>query len=289
MATPGFQRTTSPDMDILLRHIRKTYPRAEEPVLLLDDLTLLGGQVHGILGHSGSGKSTLLNILALLDSADKQAEAALCYHPDGAALPGYGIGGEMLPFPSGEDGWRRRHFSFVFQAGYLLDNFTVLDNVLMPLRLNQSVGAEARRDAENRLSRLHIGPGLWNALPRQLSGGEYQRVAVARSLVHKPSVVFADEPTGSLDPKKGEAVMESLIEWKDEEPGNLLILVTHNPEHVQKYCDHVTVLSGGKVVLNARKDAVKFHKIRAAMSGEAKKSSQVPRSSNFGSDSLPQD
>lgn len=271
----GFPKIISHNMDIFLKNIRKTYPRSKEPVLELEKLTLTGGKVHGILGHSGSGKSTLLNILALLDAPDQLAETAVCYHPDGAAQKGYGIGKGGLPFPEGKDGWRRKHFSFVFQAGYLQENFSVLDNVLMPLRLSGMIGSEARREAKDRLSQLHISAGLWNALPRQLSGGEYQRVAVARSLVHSPSVIFADEPTGSLDPKMGVVVMDTLMEWKNEKAGNLLVLVTHNPEHVQKYCDSVTVLSGGKLVLDKRKNEIKFEEIRHAMSIQPECSNQM--------------
>ena len=249
-------------------------------------LQLLGGQVHGILGHSGSGKSTLLNLVAMLDRPDRGSGSSLRYVPgNGRPERVWNAGAKRTTwFGPSDDTWRKEHFSFVFQAGYLLENFTVLDNVMMPMKLKQIAFSEAISRAKKILEHLEIPEKKWRALPRHLSGGQQQRVAVARAICNSPSVIFADEPTGSLDPKKGVAVMDCLLEWKNEDPGNLLILVTHNPEHVQKYCDHVTVLSGGEIVLDSRKDQVKFERIRAAMSGDA--SHDEPRDFALAADAL---
>ena len=265
-------------MDIHLANITKTYPLAERPALQLDELRLHGGKVHGILGESGSGKSTLLNLLALLDRPDDNRNSVLRFHPKGIDNPGHGWGGKaedhaghaLIPH-NGDDEWRRKYYSFVFQSGYLQENFTVRDNVLMPLRLQGALTPETIARAEQRLDTVGIERDKWGDLPRQLSGGQYQRVAVARALSHEPHVVFADEPTGSLDSGRGKEVMEALIAWKNERPGsNLLVLVTHDANNVKKYCDHVSVLRDGRVIMQGSKDALDFAEIQKAMSGESR-------------------
>lgn len=289
-------------MDISLTNIVKSYPRAERPALGVAGLTLKGGRVHGILGHSGSGKSTMLNLLSLLDRPDSGngdgSNCSILFHPGGAEAAGFRWAGKRAKTEDGirdENRWRLDHYSFVFQAGYLLENFNVLDNVLMPLRLKGRLTHESKQRAKDKLTELGLGPDKWKALPRHLSGGECQRVAVARSIVHEPHVLFADEPTGSLDPGLGEKVMEALVVWKNERPdSNLLLLVTHNPDHVEKYCDSVTVLSGGEVMVAVERSRkpesegwgswrgavgegadreMDFKEIRGAMSGALKTSS----------------
>jgi len=250
-------------MDIHLKNIFKKYPRAEAPALEMADLLIRGGETHGILGHSGSGKSTMLNLLALLDrpNADTGKDAELIFYPEGQARPGYRWAGKKSEAPQGvtniqnENKWRRQHYSFVFQSGYLLGNIPVLDNVLMPLRLRGKTSGKNEQTAKILLERMGITSDKWGRLPHQISGGEYQRVAVARSVVHSPSVVFADEPTGSLDPEKGEVAMNTLKTWltdKSDCKSKLLVLVTHNLSHVMKYCDSVTVLRGGRKVLHGK-------------------------------------
>ena len=259
-------------MQITLESLTKTYPRNRNPALSIAGRIELGpGTTHGVLGHSGSGKSTLLNLLSLLDRPDENEGASMAF------LPGRGDGG--LGWSAGDGGtevggrrgdrWRLDHFSFVFQAGYLLQNLSVLDNVLMPLRLRGAVRRSDRDRAKAKLEELGLGEPYWKVLPRHLSGGEYQRVAVVRAIVHGPEVVFADEPTGSLDPKMGRQVMEALQSWRRERPErNLLVLVTHNPNHVVNYCDQVTVLRAGRPILHGPIRDFSADDIGDAMSGE---------------------
>ena len=257
-------------MKIELSKLVKTYPRAEKPALDIAQLTLRGGTIHGILGHSGSGKSTLLNILALLDQPDARTEAPLKFYQEPGEEP-LSYQRKKIRGQEGKqytlDQWRNQYYSFIFQSGYLLENFSVLDNVLMPTTLQRSVTKDDIAQAEEALLKLDIQKPLWDALPRHLSGGQYQRVAVVRSLAHNPRVLFADEPTGSLDPRMGQKVMECLQEWREQDEENLLILVTHNPEHVEQYCDRYTVLSSGEVILDGKKDQYDFLKVKKAMSG----------------------
>jgi ABC-type lipoprotein export system ATPase subunit len=252
-------------MDIKLTNISKTYPNPDgaesQPVLQLESLHLEGGHVHGVLGHSGSGKSTLLNLIAMLDPTDRHNPGTRDYYPNGDSLPGQRGDGRR------EDDYRGQYFSFVFQSEYLLENFNVLDNVLMPLRLRGKITSGDRTAAQERLESLGINSSHWTKLPHKLSGGERQRVAVARALVHKPMVVFADEPTGSLDPGKGTEVMEQLVAWKNSDPKNLLVLVTHNPNHVQLYCDRFTVLHGGKEIAAGCPADFTLEALISAMSG----------------------
>jgi len=224
------------------------------------DVDIHSGTTHGILGHSGSGKSTLLNLLAILDTPS----------PDSQDL--------RMDFQSTErgacsyawrnDGWhqangsgvkrikegviRRRHFGFVFQAGHLSPNLTAAQNVMFPLALADADRREAHAKATTLLEKVGLAPRLHRALPRNLSGGEYQRVAVARALAHDPDVVFADEPTGNLDPDAGVKVMNALHEWREADAGRTLILVTHNIDQALDYCDRLTVLRGGNAVTETK-------------------------------------
>ena len=177
------------------------------------------GEAVAIVGASGSGKSTLLGLLAGLD------------------VPSAGrawIAGEEL-FALSEDGRARLRgqlVGFVFQSFQLLPALTALENVMLPLELNG--GADAAPRSRAVLERVGLGERLGH-YPRQLSGGEQQRVAVARAFVTEPRVLFADEPTGNLDSETGEQVIELLFEM-NRERGTTLVLVTHDAELARR-CD----------------------------------------------------
>ncbi len=187
------------------------------------------GEAVAILGASGSGKSTLLGLLAGLD------------------VPTSGrvwIGGRDL-FALDEDGRARlrgQMVGFVFQAFQLLPALTALENVMLPLEL--SGGADAAARARGVLERVGLAERLGH-YPRQLSGGEQQRVAVARAFVSEPRVLFADEPTGNLDSATGENVIGLLFEM-NRERGTTLVLVTHDAELARR-CDRRIHISGGAV------------------------------------------
>jgi putative ABC transport system ATP-binding protein len=187
------------------------------------------GEAVAILGASGSGKSTLLGLLAGLD------------------VPTAGrvvIGGTDL-FALSEDGraeLRSRMVGFVFQSFQLLPALTALENVMLPLELSGRGDAAAR--ARDVLGRVGLAERLGH-YPRQLSGGEQQRVAVARAFVTEPKVLFADEPTGNLDSVTGEHIIELLFEM-NREHGTTLILVTHDPE-LAKRCDRRLHIAAGEI------------------------------------------
>jgi putative ABC transport system ATP-binding protein len=187
------------------------------------------GEAVAILGASGSGKSTLLGLLAGLD------------------VPTSGrvfIDGEDL-FALSEDGraqLRGRMVGFVFQSFQLLPALTALENVMLPLEL--SGGSDAASRARAVLDRVGLGERLGH-YPRQLSGGEQQRVAVARAFVTEPKLLFADEPTGNLDSQTGEHVIDLLFEM-NRERGATLVLVTHDTELASR-CDRRLHIAAGEI------------------------------------------
>jgi putative ABC transport system ATP-binding protein len=187
------------------------------------------GEAVAILGASGSGKSTLLGLLAGLD------------------VPSSGkawIAGEEL-FALNEDGRARlrgQMVGFVFQSFQLLPALTALENVMLPLELAR--GKDVALRARTVLDRVGLGERLGH-YPRQLSGGEQQRVAVARAFVTEPRVLFADEPTGNLDSTTGEHIIELLFEM-NRERGATLVLVTHDAE-LAKRCDRRLHIAAGEI------------------------------------------
>lgn len=194
------------------------------------NLAINSGETVAVVGASGSGKSTLLGLLAGLD------------------LPTSGnvrlAGVDLVSLDEdGRAALRARHVGFVFQSFQLLDNLTALENVMLPLELAGS--GEARPAALAMLERVGLEHRLKH-YPRQLSGGEQQRVALARAFVTTPRILFADEPTGNLDRRTGERVIELLFELHAEH-GATLVLVTHD-EAISRRCARVIRLDGGRIV-----------------------------------------
>ncbi|MBV9845493.1 MAG: ABC transporter ATP-binding protein [Kutzneria sp.] len=201
------------------------------PTLALDGagLRLRAGEVVAVMGPSGSGKSTLLHCLAGI------------LRPDSGRVTYRGT--ELTGLPdSSLSRLRRTEFGFVFQFGQLVPELTCLENVALPLRL----AGVRRKDAENRatewLARVEVGD-VAGKRPGETSGGQEQRVAVARALVSGPKVVFADEPTGALDSLNGERVMRLLVDASKETNVGVL-LVTHEPR-VAAYSDREVVVRDG--------------------------------------------
>jgi predicted ABC-type transport system involved in lysophospholipase L1 biosynthesis ATPase subunit len=201
--------------------LRKTYPSGDRTLEVLQgvDLNVSAGETVSVRGESGSGKSTLLNILAGLD------------RPDAGELfwgnePAHRLSlGELTAR-------RGRFLGMVFQSYYLIPELDAFANVLMSARMVGRVGSGERERVSALLKRVGLAE-RGHHLPSQLSGGERQRVAVARALMNRPAVILADEPTGNLDERTGDGVIELLLGVCTEERA-ALVLVTHNPAHAKK-------------------------------------------------------
>jgi len=192
------------------------------------DLQVASGELVAVVGESGSGKTTLLNLLALLET------------PTAGSL---WLDGQLLDSRDADAAarLRRRAFGFVFQAFHILPHLNVGQNVALPLWLLGEAGAVAGERAREALAAVGLGArhADW---PRQLSGGELQRVAVARALVHRPRVVLADEPTGNLDPDNAAQVLR-LLQTAVRQTQAVGLLVTHSPLAAGR-CDRVLRLGG---------------------------------------------
>jgi len=220
--------------------LRKVYRGANEVEALRGiDLQVERGEMVAIVGPSGSGKTTLLNCLSGLDGFD-----------GGQVV----VDGQDLSKMSdrARTAYRSKNMGFVFQAFNLLPVLSAVENVEIPLLLQNVSSRDSRRRALEMLETLGLAHRA-NHRPDQLSGGEQQRVAVARALVHKPAVVWADEPTGNLDSKSGEAVMDLLKELHDM--GATIIMVTHDPRYA-RHADRHIHLFDGRVVDESAVDAL---------------------------------
>jgi putative ABC transport system ATP-binding protein len=204
---------------VLARRLRKVYHGADEVEALRGiDLLVERGEMIAIVGPSGSGKTTLLNCLSGLDVFD-----------GGQVV----IDGQDLSKMSDRDRtrYRSRNMGFVFQAFNLLPVLSAAENVEIPLLL-QGVGTrDSRKRSLEMLETLGLAHRA-NHRPDQLSGGEQQRVAVARALIHKPAVVWADEPTGNLDSEVTNVIVELLVRMN--QTGQTIVLVTHNPQVAER-------------------------------------------------------
>lgn len=211
----------------------KHYVNGSDCVSALDgiNLTVGSGTFLGIMGTSGSGKSTLLAILGGL--AAPTSGRVVIDEIDLFALPG-----ERLA------DFRREFLGFVFQAHNLVPYLTALENVMLPLAVQPLARADKRERAAEVLTRVGLS-GRLGHLPSQLSGGEQERVAIARALVNRPSLLLADEPTGSLDSRTSHEVMELLGELNKE--GVTIAMVTHNPE-IRRYFSRILELRDGLAI-----------------------------------------
>ncbi|MCD4685628.1 MAG: ABC transporter ATP-binding protein [Anaerolineae bacterium] len=215
--------------DIVLRDVRKTYRMGSTIITALDGISLdiAAGEFVVVLGPSGSGKTTLLNILGGLESPDS-----------GAVIVG---GADIARLKNGKlTAYRRHKVGFVFQFFNLLPTLTALENVALSAEMGNGRG----HDPAEMLSRVGLGDRL-ASYPGQLSGGQQQRVAVARALAKHPTLVLADEPTGSLDVQTGIDVLTTMRAL-NRETGQTFVLVTHNSA-IAAIGDRVIRMGSGKV------------------------------------------
>jgi lipoprotein-releasing system ATP-binding protein len=220
------------------RGLVKGYPSGDVvlSVLMDTDLDVAEGEMIAILGASGVGKSTLLHVLGTLDEPEKgrlrigAEEVFSLDEPDRTRL-------------------RNRTIGFIFQFHHLLPEFTAVENVMMPLLIARTSPADARNRAGKLLELLGLSAREHHR-PAQLSGGEQQRVAVARALVREPRLILADEPTGNLDRRASDELIELLRQFHRDR-GLTSIMVTHN-EKIASICDRVLTMEEGRLIEGAK-------------------------------------
>jgi lipoprotein-releasing system ATP-binding protein len=222
-----------------VRDLYKSFVEGGEEIKVLRglDLELKAGERLAVIGESGVGKSTLLHVLGTLD---RPTAGQILYQ--GKAIP--------LDDEVALAHFRNREIGFVFQFHYLLPDFTALENVMFPALIQGIEAQRAKREAEQLLGKVGLKDRIHHR-PGKLSGGEQQRVAVARSVILQPKLILADEPTGSLDLRIGEEVQDLLFQL-NEEKGIALIVATHNREFAAKIGRRVELQSGRLVPLENR-------------------------------------
>jgi putative ABC transport system ATP-binding protein len=215
---------------VMLNEVTKRYGRRRGAVAALDRVSLAfrPGSFTAVLGVSGSGKSTLLQCAAGIERPSS-GMVHLC-------------GTDLTKLSHRKQAvLRRRHVGFVFQDLNLLPELTVSENIALPLRLDHRPAK--RTDIERAAARVGLGAGHLKRRPAEMSGGQQQRVAIARALITSPDVVFADEPTGALDPHTATGVLRLLRQAAD---GTTVVIVTHDPQ-VTRFCDQAIFLHAGRV------------------------------------------
>ena len=222
---------------VRIRDVTKTFHRGSEDIHVLSslDLTVAKGEFLALMGPSGSGKSTLLNLIGGLD------------RPTHGAVE---IGGQRIDQLSERDlaAWRAEHVGFVFQFYNLMPVLTAERNVELPLLLTHLSKSQRRQHAENALKVVGLSHRLKH-YPRTLSGGEQQRVGIARAIVSDPTILLCDEPTGDLDRKSGDEIL-TLLQTLNQEQGKTIIMVTHDP-HASTRASRTVHLDKGQLATTA--------------------------------------
>jgi putative ABC transport system ATP-binding protein len=205
---------------IELNNVKKIFHAGEEEYAALKGVSLGidSGEFVAVMGPSGSGKSTLLSIIGGLS------------HPTSGVITVDGIDLGSLGQNKLSD-FRREYLGFVFQSFYLVPYLTAIENVMLPLTIQPGLNGTARSKAIEALARVGLDKKA-GRLPSQLSGGEQERVAIARAIVNRPALILADEPTGNLDTKTGSKVLEMLEGLHAE--GHTIVMVTHSEENAKK-------------------------------------------------------
>ena len=226
---------------IKLTNINKSYRNGDQELRVLKDIDLEveEGEFLAIMGPSGSGKSTLMNIIGLLDLSSSG---------------NYWLEGEEVSQLSEKKlaSVRNDQIGFVFQQFFLLSKLNALQNVELPLIYAGVPSAKRKKLAKQYLEKVELAERMTH-LPSELSGGQKQRVAIARALVNTPAIILADEPTGALDTKTGQQIMELLIELNNE--GKTIIMVTHEPE-IAAYAKRTIVLRDGVITEDRRREEI---------------------------------
>lgn len=218
---------------IVLKDIRKSYTLGELTTEIVHGITLVikEGEFIAITGPSGSGKSTMLNIIGLLDTPTS-GEYIL-------------NGTDVTRLSEDQQAYmRNKEIGFVFQSFNLLQRTSALENVILPAIYAGTKASERGERAKELLTQVGLGEHV-NKKPNQLSGGQQQRVAIARALMNNPSIILADEPTGNLDSKSGDDVMQILRDLNSQ--GKTIIMITHEPD-IAKQAKKIIHIRDGKVI-----------------------------------------
>jgi putative ABC transport system ATP-binding protein len=222
---------------VRIRDLHKVYYRGSEQIDVLQgvDLDIPAGDFLALMGPSGSGKTTLLNLMGGLDTPSKGSIE---------------VGDDRIDKMSGSrlSEWRARHIGFIFQMYNLLPVLTAARNVELPLLLTKLPSADRKRRVQTALSVVGLGDRAKH-YPRQLSGGQEQRVGIARAIVTDPTLLLCDEPTGDLDRKSGDEVLD-LLQTLNREHGKTIVMVTHDP-HAAARAKRTLHLEKGALVTEA--------------------------------------
>ncbi len=235
-ASNPLEMSSSPTaLAVHTENVCRYYPMGDTLIRAVDGISLdiAAGEFVALLGQSGSGKSTLLNLLAGLDRPSS-----------GAVL----VRGRDLAKMSSEElaGYRCNDVGMVFQAFHLIPNMTITENVELPMRFAEVDRTERVQRVRESLERVGLGKRLEHR-PSQLSGGEQQRVSIARALANRPSLLLADEPTGNLDSRTGEDILK-LIRDLSRSLGMTVIMVTHERALAERFAQRLIFLGDGKLV-----------------------------------------
>ncbi|GIU78316.1 MAG: ABC transporter ATP-binding protein [Bryobacteraceae bacterium] len=229
----------SSDVVIRARRLTKEFLRDSFHIVALKDVDLdvRRGEYMALMGPSGSGKSTLLHLIAAMD------------RPTAGEIEV--LGANVATMADSEMAkWRNRHIGFVFQSFNLIPVLTALENVELPLKLTHLKKGERIQHAATALKLVGLGDRM-DHYPRQLSGGQEQRVAIARAIVTDPDILLCDEPTGNLDARSANEVLE-LLRRLNQEFGKTIVMVTHDP-HAAHYATHIRYIDKGELLPEGKK------------------------------------
>jgi putative ABC transport system ATP-binding protein len=229
----------SSDVVIRARRLTKEFLRDSFHIVALKDVDLdvRRGEYMALMGPSGSGKSTLLHLIAAMD------------RPTAGEIGVLGVNVATMA-DSEMARWRNRHIGFVFQSFNLIPVLTALENVELPLKLTHLKKGERIQHAATALKLVGLGDRM-DHYPRQLSGGQEQRVAIARAIVTDPDILLCDEPTGNLDARSANEVLE-LLRRLNQEFGKTIVMVTHDP-HAAHYATHIRYIDKGELLPEGKK------------------------------------
>ncbi|MFH0803982.1 MAG: ABC transporter ATP-binding protein [Candidatus Zambryskibacteria bacterium] len=226
---------------IEVKNLTKSFKTGDKELVVLKDMhfDIEDGDFFSITGRSGSGKSTLLYQLGLLD------------HPNSGEIIINGVDVSALS-KEGRTKFRLKELGYVFQDYALVPELSAIENTVIPLLMQGLEKKEAYKKAEEALQKIGMGERLHN-LPNQLSGGEQQRVSIARAIAHDPKIIFADEPTANLDSETADTVMDAFLELNSH--GQTIVMVTHEPEYA-RLTKRTIKIGDGTILADSRPESV---------------------------------